>query len=148
MVSIRVMKKEDGDAVLDMMKVFYASPAILEKAPEEVLRRDIEDCVGDLPFVEGYVFEESGEIVGYSMVAKSYSTEFGGICIWIEDLYIRPECRGKGIGSSFFQYIEGFYHTKAVRFRLEAERSNVSALEVYKKNGYHELPYVQMTKEI
>lgn len=148
MISIRTMKKEDTDQVLDMMKVFYASPAVLEKAPEEVLRRDIEDCVSDLPFVEGYVFEEEDVIAGYSMAAKSYSTEFGGVCVWIEDLYIRPSFRGKGIGTNFFKYIEEMYRTRAVRFRLEVERENAAAVEMYKKNGFHELPYVQMTKEV
>ena len=142
------MENRDTEEVLAMMKIFYDSPAILHKASEEVLRRDIRDCVGDVPFVEGFVFEKENQIAGYSMIAKSYSTEYGGICIWIEDLYIKLEYRGSGIGTQFFSYLEEQYGENAVRLRLEVEKDNARAIGVYKKCGYQELSYVQMTKEI
>lgn len=148
MFTIRAMESRDTEEVLAMMQVFYDSPAVLHKASEELLRRDIRDCVGDIPFIEGFVFEEDNQIAGYSMIAKSYSTEYGGICIWIEDLYIKPEYRGTGIGTKFFSYLEEQYGKSAVRFRLEVEKDNTRAIEVYKKCGYQELPYIQMTKEI
>lgn len=148
MFTIRPMENRDTEEVLAMMKIFYDSPAILHKASEEVLRRDIRDCVGDVPFVEGFVFEKENQIAGYSMIAKSYSTEYGGICIWIEDLYIKPEYRGSGIGTQFFSYLEEQYGENAVRLRLEVEKDNARAIGVYKKCGYQELSYVQMTKEI
>ena len=148
MFTIRPMENRDTEEVLAMMKIFYDSPAILHKASEEVLRRDIRDCVGDVPFMEGFVFEKENQIAGYSMIAKSYSTEYGGICIWIEDLYIKPEYRGSGIGTQFFSYLEEQYGENAVRLRLEVEKDNARAIGVYKKCGYQELSYVQMTKEI
>jgi len=141
------MEKEDADEVFRMMKVFYQSPALLHKASDMVLKRNIENCINQNCYIEGYVFKEQEKIAGYSMVAKSYSTEFGGECIWIEDLYMKPEYRGKGIGTKFFQYLEEIYKDKAVRFRLEVEKNNQSAIAAYKKNGYQELAYVQMTKE-
>ena len=145
---IRQMKSEDKNAVLDMMRIFYDSPAIIHKASDDILKKDIEDCIGDVPFIEGYIFEHDNEIAGYSMVAKSYSTEYGGICIWIEDLYMKPEYRGLGIGTQFFQFIENKYKDSAVRLRLEVEKDNSPAIHVYKKCGYNELPYIEMTKEI
>lgn len=148
MLLVRKMLKSDTDEVFRMMRDFYSSPAIVHKASDAVLRKDIEDCVSDLPFVEGYVFEKNEETAGYSMVAKSYSTEYGGQCLWIEDLYIKPQFRGRGIGTEFFSYIEGLYKNKAVRFRLEVEKDNKRAIEVYKKCGYKQSPYIDMTKEI
>lgn len=147
MITICQMEKEDADEVFRMMKVFYQSPALLHKASDTVLKRNIENCINQNCYVEGYVFKEQEKIAGYSMVAKSYSTEFGGECIWIEDLYMKPEYRGKGIGTKFFQYLEEVYKDKVVRFRLEVEKNNQSAIAAYKKNGYQELAYVQMTKE-
>lgn len=147
MLKIRKMETRDEEEVLTMMKLFYASPAILHKASEEILKRDIADCVSDMPFVEGFVFEENGKTAGYAMIANSYSTEYGGLCVWLEDLYIKHEYRGKGIGTAFFSYLDEQYNKKAVRLRLEVEKENKRAIEVYKKCGYQELPYVQMTKE-
>jgi ribosomal protein S18 acetylase RimI-like enzyme len=138
------MRKEDKDIILDMMRVFYASPAVLSNGSEEIFTADIENCVNDSPYLEGFVFENGNEIQGYGMIAKSFSTEFGKPCIWIEDLYLKPEYRGQGIGSMFFDYLEKAY-TDCI-FRLEVEEENERAIHVYKKNGFEILPYMEMKK--
>ncbi|MGN0613120.1 MAG: GNAT family N-acetyltransferase [Porcipelethomonas sp.] len=148
MVNIRKIERRDYDNVLEMMRVFYASPAVLSDPSEDILRRDIDDCLGDTPFIEGYVFEEEGTLAGYAMAAKSYSTEFGGMCIWIEDIYIVPQYRHKGIGSQFLHFIRTEYKGKAVLCRLEVEHENENAVAAYKKSGFTELPYVQMISGI
>lgn len=145
---IREMQEKDIEEVFGMMRVFYDSPAVLHKSPDCVLRQDIADCVGDSPFIEGYVFEVEQKTAGYAMVAKGYSTEYGGVCIWIEDIYIKPEYRGHGIGKEFLGYIFEKYKGNAVRVRLEVERENEAAVSVYKKCGFEELPYLEMTREL
>ena len=145
---IRTMTKQDTEEVYRMMRVFYDSPAVLHTAPDSILLQDIADCTGECPFIEGYVFEEDGQISGYAMAAKSYSTEYGGLCIWVEDIYIKPAFQGRGMGKAFLDYLEERYRGQAVRFRLEAEDENEHAIRLYRKQGYQKLPYVQMTKEV
>lgn len=145
---IRSMEAKDKVAVLDMMTGFYASPAILHKPPISVLERDIDDCVGDMPFVEGYVFEADCGIVGYLMVSKGYSTEYGGLNIMVEDLFVKPDYRGRKAGETFLKWLENEYKGKAVRIRLEVEPSNIGAIRLYERCGFTELPYKQMCKEI
>ena len=79
------------------------------------------------------------------MLAKSFSTEFGKACIWIEDIYIKDEYRGLGIGSHFLNFIEHKYPNSL--FRLEVEVENERAVNVYKKCGYDVLPYMEMKKQ-
>ena len=141
---IRKMIRDDKQSVIDMMRVFYASPAVHSSGSEEIFEADVENCVNDSPYLEGYVFEEDGEIQGYSMLAKSFATEFGKPCIWIEDLYMKPEYRGSGIGSKFFEFLEQNY-TDCI-FRLEVEEENERAVHVYEKNGFTFLPYMEMKK--
>ena len=142
--TIRKMTSKDKNTVIDMMRVFYASPAVLSNGSEEIFEADVENCVNDSPYLEGFVFEENGEIQGYGMIAKSFSTEFGKPCIWVEDLYMKPEYRGTGIGSRFFDYLEQTY-TDCI-FRLEVEEENERAIHVYEKNGFAVLPYMEMKK--
>ena len=141
---IRVMTREDKPIIMDMMRVFYASPAVLSNGSDEIFEADIENCVNDSPYLEGFVFENEFEIQGYGMIAKSFSTEFGKPCIWVEDLYLKPEYRGLGIGSMFFEYLEKNF-TDCI-FRLEVEEENERAILVYEKNGFAVLPYMEMKK--
>ncbi|MDD2957417.1 MAG: GNAT family N-acetyltransferase [Lachnospiraceae bacterium] len=141
---IRVMTEADKNDVREMMKLFYASPAVLSNGSEQIFDRDIENCVSACPYVEGYIFQEGKDIQGYAMAAKSFSTEFGKNCIWIEDIYIKPAYRGLGIGSQFFDFIEKKYPDAV--FRLEVETENERAVKVYEKCGYEFLPYSEMIK--
>lgn len=138
------MTKEDKAAVTDMMRTFYASPAVLSNGSEEIFHKDIENCVGNNPYVEGYIFEDNQHIQGYAMLAKSYSTEYAKACIWVEDLYVKPEFQGLGIGTDFLNYIQEIY--PEALFRLEVDKENEKAIFVYKKCGYEELPYMEMKK--
>lgn len=147
MVTIRKMTEKDSKEVLAMMRVFYDSPAVFHTSSDAVLERDIADCVSDMPFVEGFIFEVDGNIAGYAMTALSYTTEYGGISVWIEDLYLKPEYRKLGIATKFFHHIEEIY-PQAVRFKLEVEQENETAIASYKKNGYGISPYFEMTKEM
>lgn len=141
---IRLMTKADKPHVMEMMRTFYASPAVLSNGSDEIFSNDIENCVSDNPYVEGYIFEEANQIQGYAMIAKSYSTEFGKTCFWIEDLYVKEDYRRIGIGSRFFAFLADKY-TDCI-FRLEAEEENTNAIRLYKKCGFSVLPYVQLKK--
>ena len=142
---IRPMVERDAPTVIDMMRTFYASPAVLSNGSEENIEADVAECVGDSPYAEGFVFEAEGSIIGYGMLAKSYSTEFGRRCIWIEDLYLLPEYRGLGIGSAFFRHVEKSYPDHLLR--LEVEEENERARHVYEKNGFDVLPYMEMKND-
>ena len=141
---IRSMEEKDRVQVLEMMRVFYASPAVLTNGSQEIFEADIDACLSDNPYLEGYIFENAEEIQGYAMVAKSFSTEFGKPCMWIEDIYIKTEYRGLEIGSRFLKFIEDKY--PGAIFRLEVEEENERAVNVYKKCGYEVIPYMEMKK--
>lgn len=138
------MTKNDEDAVIGMMRVFYASDAVLTNGSEEIFENDFNACVGSSPYAEGYVFKDGKNYLGYAMLAKSFSTEFGKNCVWIEDLYLTPSARGLGIGKAFFALLREKYPDEVLR--LEAERENTRAIALYEKCGFEELPYVEMIK--
>ena len=142
--AIRRMTKQDQNDVLDMMRVFYASPAVLSNGSEEIFLTDFENCVNDNPYLEGYIIEDEENIQGYGMIAKSFSTEFGKPCIWIEDLYIKEAYRGHGIGKVFLDFVADKY--AGCIFRLEAEAENERAIRLYKKCGFTVLPYTELKK--
>ena len=84
-MNIRKMIQDDKSTIIDMMRVFYASPAVLSNGSEEIFEADVENCVNDSPYLEGFVFENGNEIQGYGMIAKSFSTSISS-----PFLYRRP----------------------------------------------------------
>ena len=129
---------------MEMMREFYSSPCVLSNGSEEIFQADVNACINGSPYLEGYVFEDTDNLQGYAMIAKSFSTEFGKPCIWIEDLYIKEECRGVGIGSMFLDFVSKEYPDAVLR--LEVEEENTRALNVYKKSGFEIIPYLEMIR--
>ncbi len=143
-ILIRKIEEKDKTAVIDMMEKFYSSPAVYTNGSEEIFYSDVNACISDNPYLEGYVFEVNNSIIGYGMVAKSFSTEFGKPCYWIEDIYIVKAYRGKKIGGQFFNFLFDKY--KDGIFRLEVEKENERAVKLYEKCGFLYLPYLEMKK--
>lgn len=141
---IRELTAADKAAVIDMMRIFYASAAVYTNGSEEIFENDVENCINENPYLEGYVFAENGVLLGYAMVAKSFSTEFGKPCMWIEDIYLKPECRGQGVGMQFMDYMKEKYPDTLQR--LEVEEENETALKLYRKAGFTQLPYMEMMR--
>lgn len=144
MMKIESMTAAHSQAVFAMMQTFYTSPAVHTNGSEAIFRADIAACVSDSPYLEGFVFLQDEEILGYSMIAKSFSTEFGRPCIWIEDLYLQPGSRGQGIAGQFFAFLENRYPGSILR--LEVEEENSGAMRAYQKAGFSIIPYEEMIK--
>ena len=153
-MKIRKITPADKHSLYKMMRVFYDSPALIHKSSDRVLMQNIDAALSEeCPFLEAYIFEagieseDREELIGYSMISKSFTTEYGGICIWVEDLYFEKNVRGKGYAGFFFDFLEEQY-PEAVRFKLEVEQENEYAVKAYKKKGYETSDYFLMTKEI
>ncbi len=141
-IEIRPLCLTDRPVVLKMMRAFYASPAVLSNGSEEIFQKDIDACLSDNAFLEGYAFVDGKSVLGYAMIAKSFSTEFGKPCVWIEDLYILESCRSMGIGALFLQYLKERF--SGCLLKLEVEEENTGAMRFYQKHGFHVLPYTEM----
>ena len=142
---IRKMKPSDENEVLAMMRPFYSSPAVFTNGSEAIFRRDFAECISDSPFLEGYILEDEVQILGYSMLAHSFSTEFGKPCVWIEDIYLKPEARGKGLGTEFLTFVRKTYPQAILR--LEVEEENTPAGRAYQKSGFASLRYLEMLNQ-
>ena len=141
--AITEMTAHDKDYVLAMMLDLYMSDAVIHKPDVGTLKRNIEACLSTEYPVIGYVFKVDDAIVGYSMIVESFSTEYGVPCIWIEDLYIKPKFRHRGIGQTYVQFIKNKYPVDKYRIRLEVEAHNESAKRFYDNAGMTDILYIQ-----
>ena len=71
-------------------------------ATEEVLS---ETLFGERPYAEVVLAYYDGEPVGYALYFHSYSTFLGRPGLYLEDLFVRPAVRGKGIGKALLAFV-------------------------------------------
>ncbi len=144
-MQIRQLTTSDKTVVLDMMRTFYTSQAVHTNGSNDIFLSDIDACLdADNCYLEGYVFKIDNQTIGYAMLAKSFSTEFGKPCVWIEDIYLKEGYRNQGLGGQFLDFVSSKYQNSIIR--LELDKDNTRALRAYQKGGFEELSYLEMIK--
>jgi ribosomal protein S18 acetylase RimI-like enzyme len=80
----------------------------------------------------------SGDVaVGYLVLALGYSVEYGGPVGYIDDLYVVPDARGRGIGQHLLRLaIDEARARDLVALHLEVEPGNVRAEALYAEMGF------------
>lgn len=142
--SIRKIAPEDRDLFLSMSEEFYASDAVLHKVPTQHHQSCFEELMRSEDYARAYMLLWDGLEAGYALLSLSYSREAGGMCLWIEELYLRPEYQGRGAAHFFFDWLE--QNVAAARYRLETEPENFRAKKLYRSLGYEPLDYEQFIK--
>jgi GNAT superfamily N-acetyltransferase len=100
MTNIRIATKEDCPRLLELVNEL----ALFEREPQEVtvtLEEFIDAGFGAKPVWKAFVAEADGIIVGFALYYIRYST-WKGCRLYLEDLIVTEEWRGRGIGKILF----------------------------------------------
>ncbi len=147
----RIVKITEADRqdYITMARDFYSGPGVLHSVKDDIIIRTFDEIVRSDEYLAGYMFkDEKEENLGYAVLSFSFSPEVGGKSIFIEEIYVRPEYRGKGIGHLFLDYTDSLLTGEVRRLRLEAVDTNEGAISLYERYGFKRLDYMQMTKDI
>ncbi|MBF0278294.1 MAG: GNAT family N-acetyltransferase [SAR324 cluster bacterium] len=94
------------------------------------------------------VFEVEKVIVGYAIIIYFWSNEYGGSFANIDELYVKPDYRDKGIGSHFLNSIGDSKKRGIVALQLETTPTNKRALEYYIRLGFQFSANKQLLKKL
>jgi GNAT superfamily N-acetyltransferase len=133
-VTLRLAKEEDLSLILRFIKELADYEKLLHEvvATEEILRESL--------FVrkaaEVVIAEYQGEPVGFALFFHNFSTFLGRPGLYLEDLYVRPEMRGKGIGKLLLSYLAKLALERGCgRFEWWCLDWNKSSIDFYKSIG-------------
>lgn len=144
---IRDFQPNDYPCFLTLTRSFYDSEAVLHPVPEENFCFTFDAIVGGSPYMRGVLIFSGDEPAGYGLMSLTQSNESGGLVVWLEELFILPDYRGKKLAREFFDFIDAEYEGKASRFRLEVSPDNIALAKLYERLGFKKLDYVQMVRE-
>ncbi|MEG1743112.1 MAG: GNAT family N-acetyltransferase [Clostridia bacterium] len=144
---IRKITKTDREIFISMASQFYKSEAVLKDIPLKNYEITFDELMRSDVYAECYIFEIDGKTAGYALTAKTFSQEAGGIVVWIDEIFILPEFRSKGLGSEFLNFITKKSGANAARYRLEVEDENTGAIKLYERFKFRPLGYSQMYLE-
>ncbi|MFL5817244.1 MAG: GNAT family N-acetyltransferase [Conexibacter sp.] len=91
---------------------------------------------GERPAAEAVLAEVDGEAIGYALFFPTFSTFLGRPGIWLEDLFVRPDWRGAGVGRALLAHVAGLAVARDCgRLEWSALDWNEPALAFYRGLG-------------
>lgn len=138
----RKITKDDWELYRHYVDVFYHTDAVNAPVPEENYRATFDEMMRSDAYVKGYIFECEESPCGFVLLSKTFSQEAGGVSVTIEEIYIDPEYRSRGLATEFFEWLKA--QPGIMRLRIEVEDDNEGAKRLYERMGFDLLPYLQM----
>jgi GNAT superfamily N-acetyltransferase len=133
-VSIRGGESKDVDEVLILMRSLAEHEGLSQffELNSESLKQC---CFGPDHRVELFVAEANSQIVGYATCMLQFSPWSGRDYLFLDDLYVREEGRGLGIGSRLMKQVGAFALERGIGVRWHVEAENRSAQRFYRELG-------------
>ena len=135
MLNIRPATKDDAY----LLKTLIHELAEFERLEHEIIVTEediLRDGFGPHPKFRALIAEWDGQPAGYALFFEFYSTFQGRPGLFLEDIFVRPALRGKGIGTDLLARVaniaweEGYFC-----LRWEVLDWNKPAIEFYQKLG-------------
>jgi GNAT superfamily N-acetyltransferase len=134
-MKIRPARRDEAAIILQLIKDL----AEYEKAPDEVKateRELIETIFSENPKVFCDFVEVDGDIAGMAIWFLNYSTWQGKHGIYLEDLFVKTEYRGRGYGKALLQHLASICIERGYgRFQWWVLDWNSPAIEFYRSLG-------------
>ena len=146
---VRNATEDDVPLILSLIKDLAEYERLSHEvvATEEMLR---DFLFGERPVAEVLIGEYGDEPAGFALFFHNFSTFLGRPGIYLEDLYVRPEFRGAGVGRALLVHIAGLakerncgrlewsvldWNEPAIRFYRGIGASPVSGWTVFRLSG-------------
>ncbi len=146
-VAFKFADVADIDLLTEFMRELYEFDR--SAFDEHVARSALLQILSDDSFGRVWLIQVNGSPVGYVVLTLGFSLEFHGRDAFIDELYIREQYRGCGVGRRAIELVEGACRSSGVRaLHLEVEHANTGAQAVYRKLGFKDHERHLMTKWI
>ncbi len=137
---LRPAEAGDATALLGLIRELAAYEK-LEHLVEATPERLREQLFGPRPAAEALIAEVQGEVVGFALHFPNFSTFLATPGLYLEDLYVQPAHRGRGIGKALLRRLAALAVARGCgRFEWSVLEWNAPAIGFYESLGARLLP--------
>jgi ribosomal protein S18 acetylase RimI-like enzyme len=133
------------DLVIEMMAALYNEDPGLHRPRFDHFSLTIEHLLANPGHGRIILLTEDSNICGYGLLVPFWSNEFGGTVLVVDEIYVRPDFRNRGIGRAFFAWLLQDRPYNAVALGLEVSPNNHAALRLYTSLGFAKRNNTAMT---
>lgn len=134
-IEIRAATAADAPVLLELIRALAEYEKLLDEvtATEEALR---ETLFGERRHAEALIAWEDGQALGFALYFHNYSTFLAKPGIYLEDLFVRPQCRGRGLGRRLLSAVAAIAVERGCgRFEWAVLDWNAPAIAFYERLG-------------
>jgi GNAT superfamily N-acetyltransferase len=143
----RPLQAADLPKLLEFMQAFTEGEGNAFDAERAV--RNVRYLLAHREFGGTWMIEASTTPIGYVVVTLGYSFEFGGHDSFVDEVYVLPSFRGRGIGTRTLAFAEqAAREFGATTLHLEAARRDGGPIPFYQQCGYIDRGYMLMSKPL
>lgn len=134
-VTLRLATREDVPLILALIREL----AEYEREPDAVLADEAllaANLFGERPGAEVVIAQADGRPAGFALFFHNFSTWLGRRGLYLEDLFVRPEFRGRGVGQVLMAYLAKLAIERGCgRFEWSVLDWNTPAIDFYRSLG-------------
>ena len=138
--TLRQARMEDVDLILELIRGLAEFEKLSHQV--QVTREQLQSTLfGARPAAEVVLAFDGENVVGFAVFFANFSTFLGKPGLYLEDLYVRPEFRGRGHGRALLRHLATLALERGCgRFEWTVLDWNESAIEFYRRQGAEVLP--------
>lgn len=141
----RLAAEQDFDLIVKMNECLnIEDPSEITPFNRSMMRRTLEEILVNPLRGAVAVLELAGQCCGYCLLISYWSNEFGGEVCAIDELYVEPRFRGRGLATQLIQTLASgaslIWPRQAVMLQVEVYRTNPRARALYERLGFEPSP--------
>ena len=144
---IRTATYADIAILVDLMARFYHESAFSLRT--DAATGAFEQLLADPALGRIWICEQDNQAVGYIVLTLGFSMEYGGRDAFVDDLFVRPAFRGRGLGKELLNTVVRECARLQVRaLHLEVGRANHRARALYRSRGFRDYDRQLLTMKL
>lgn len=133
----RLAVEHDADTLLELMQAYYTFDG--HGFDRAKARSALIALLRDASLGRVWLILNGGAAAGYVVLCFGYSLEWLGRDAFVDEFFLRDECRGLGWGRVALEFVEREARDAGIHtLHLEVVEKNVRALDFYRKYGFQE----------